>query len=131
MGGDLLAKCLECEVHPLGVRLSDVFESTNEPIIVTDTEHRIVFCNKRAEEMHGFEVGDVRGKSVIEAIVAKKHWRTAGTILEALNESNSFSGECVHLTKDGREIPGPDFNQSHFRQGRDKGRIPGDYCRHI
>jgi len=104
MSGKSLNGHLEAELELLGVDLAEIIDNANDAIIVTDIHHKIIGWNRRAQELHGFKTEDV-GKNVIDTIIPRCARKGAAGIVEALGRGDSYSGECTHVTKDGREIP--------------------------
>jgi len=105
MAGNSLAQATEKELGSLVLPHAEILEHANDAIIVTDVHHRIVIWNCRAEELYGFEKEEVLGKSVTETIVPKRRRKEAVRILTTLDHANSYSGEFLQVTKNGREIP--------------------------
>ncbi|MCZ7360340.1 MAG: ATP-binding protein [Candidatus Methanoperedens sp.] len=90
-------------------RFRSVAQSANEAIITSDLNGRIVFWNKRAQNMFGYENEDVRGRPV--ALLMPERYRDAHKKgLERLlsNGEKHIIGKMIELhglRKDGSEFP--------------------------
>jgi len=83
-------------------RLKRMIDLSQDAIIVTDAERRIVTWNLGAREMYGWEAAEVSGKVVHELLgtapaeVEKKE--------QSLRDDGWWEGELIHTHKDGRMI---------------------------
>lgn len=90
-------------------RFRSVAQSANEAIITSDLNGRIVFWNKRAQNMFGYENEDARGRPV--ALLMPERYRDAHKKgLERLlsNGEKHIIGKMIELyglRKDGSEFP--------------------------
>jgi PAS domain S-box-containing protein len=76
---------------------------TNDSIIVRDHRDRIVYWNRGAEEMYGFPAREALGK-ITHKLLRTAHPETLKSIRKQLERDNRWSGELVHIRKDGKTI---------------------------
>lgn len=105
MGGNSSAQDVEGQSRSFVLQHAEILEHANHAIIVTDTHHRVLVWNRRAEELYGFRREEATGRNLLDLIVPKRCRGKAARTVEALDGGGSFSGEFVLATKDGRKIP--------------------------
>jgi PAS domain S-box-containing protein len=105
MAGNSVTQRVEGELGSLIIPHAEILEQANDAIIVTNTDHRIVIWNRRAEELYGFKKEEALGKNVIEMIVPTHRRTKASCALKALGRGESYAGGLLHVTKEGKEIP--------------------------
>ncbi len=80
-----------------------LLDIASDAITVRDLEHRILFWNKGAERIYGWESGEVLGKSVVDLLFDG----SCPEFVEAhrvLNEHGNYKGEMQQATKSGKSI---------------------------
>lgn len=83
---------------------SDILNNVTEGIfLVRASDGLIVFTNPQFDKMFGYENGELLGKhvNVINATGEKSPEDTANGIIEELEETGMWSGEILHVKKDG------------------------------
>ena len=105
MKGNLPAQHAKRELNSVLNSHAEILEHANDAVIVTDTDRRILFWNNRAEEVYGFTREEVRGKDIVDITFTKPPLGIVTRILRALDCNGSYSGELLHRTKSGKEIP--------------------------
>ncbi|MGA7594796.1 MAG: PAS domain S-box protein [Gallionella sp.] len=83
---------------------SDILNNVMEGIfLVRARDNLIVFTNPQFDKMFGYEHGELLGKHVrvINAPGEKSPEETASEIIEALESKGTWSGEILHVKKDG------------------------------
>lgn len=84
----------------------ELLNCAQDAIMVQDLEGRIVFWNKAAERIYGWEAQEVIGARIAHRISVETReggeWRAA--IWQSILESGEWMGEAEHLTKDRRTI---------------------------
>lgn len=83
--------------------LARLLDLTNDSIIVRDHEDRIVYWNRGAEEIYGFSAKEALGK-ITHQLLKTAHPENFEKIRKKLERENRWSGELVHIRKDGREV---------------------------
>jgi len=76
---------------------------TNDSIIVRDHQDRVVYWNRGAEEMYGFSAKEAHGK-ITHELLQTAHPENLENIRKTLERNNRWSGELVHIRKDGETI---------------------------
>jgi PAS domain S-box-containing protein len=80
-----------------------LLDLSNDAIIVRDQQDRIVYWNRGAEEMYGFSAKEALGKVTHKLLKTWPSENLAG-IQRKLKRYNRWSGELVHIRKDGRKV---------------------------
>jgi PAS domain S-box-containing protein len=80
-----------------------LLDLTTDAIIVRDSQDRIVYWNRGAEEMYGFSASEALGK-ITHELLRPAHPETLKSIRKYLERDNRWSGELVHTRKDGETI---------------------------
>ena len=76
---------------------------TNDAIIVRDQQNRILYWNRGAEEMYGFSAKEAIEK-ITHELLQTTHPENLEKIRKNLERDNYWSGELVHIRKDGKTI---------------------------
>lgn len=111
-GGDVQAVCgistditerkrIEAELHQAAV----VFESTNEGIIVTDAQMRIIAVNKAYSAITGFSADEVLGKTPRFQQSGRHDEAFYQRLWDDLNRTGQWQGEIWDRHKTGEVIP--------------------------
>jgi PAS domain S-box-containing protein len=80
-----------------------LIEKATDAIIVCDLEHRIIFWNKSAERMYGYEEEEVIGRKTCEILFKVNSLRLKEAEKKVIEEGE-WKGEMTQLAKDGREV---------------------------
>ena len=80
-----------------------LLDLSNDAIIVRDYQDRIVYWNRGAEEMYGFSAKEALGK-ITHELLQTEHSENYQKIRKELERNNRWSGELVHIRKDGKTI---------------------------
>ena len=80
-----------------------LLDLTNDAIIVRDHRDRIVYWNRGAEEMYGFSAKETLGK-ITHELLQTTHPGNYRSIQKHLERDNHWSGELVHVRKDGKTV---------------------------
>src|SRR3990167_335404 len=112
-----MAKQLDALYHNMDEKIEEgikkfsaITESANDAIIVLSSPDVIHFWNKKAEEMFGYKIDEVVGKSVHDLVVPQKFREKAKGGLENFFKTGQgpVIGKVVEvfgMHKDGREFP--------------------------
>jgi PAS domain S-box-containing protein len=73
-------------------------------IIATRPDGQIVYWNRFAEELYGWQVQDVMGRNIIEIIVPKENARSAADIIACVRAGKSWTGEFTLKRRDGTHL---------------------------
>jgi PAS domain S-box-containing protein len=76
---------------------------SNEAILVRDSEDRITYWNRGAEEIYGYSQEEALGK-VSHWLLRTERPKPLAEIFKELRREGRWSGELVHRRKDGRKI---------------------------
>jgi diguanylate cyclase (GGDEF)-like protein/PAS domain S-box-containing protein len=88
--------------HDFAVRL---LASLGQPVVVVDTEFRVVYWNAGAEQTLGFSAEEILGKDVILATNITLSDEHAGEILEHLEAGEEVVEEFEFARRDGHRFP--------------------------
>jgi PAS domain S-box-containing protein len=80
-----------------------LLEKATDAIIVCDIEHHIIFWNKSAVRMYGYNEDEVIGRNACDLLFKD----SSPLLIEAekkVMEDGEWMGEMYHIAKDGREI---------------------------
>ena len=80
-----------------------LLDLSNDAIIVRDNQDRVVYWNRGAEEMYGFSAKEALGK-ITHELLQTAHPENLENIRKKLERNNRWSGELVHIRKDGETI---------------------------
>ncbi|HUP45058.1 MAG TPA: PAS domain S-box protein [Thermoanaerobaculia bacterium] len=101
-----------------------LLDSVREAVVATDTQGRITFWNRFAEELYGWKREEVVGRNFLELVPAAASTEEAAAIFEAMRRGESWSGELVEQTRSGREFSALVTNSPIFdAEGRPIGII--------
>jgi two-component system, LuxR family, sensor kinase FixL len=89
--------------------LWDILESVTDAVITIDEEHKILICNRAAEEMFGYPRGDLVGKDV-SPLIPNPHQSIHRDYVERYLNTGiprviGKARECYGLRKDGSSFP--------------------------
>ncbi len=82
-----------------------VLDQLKQPVVVVDTEDRIIMWNKQAEELYDYFFEEVVGRKLDE--IHKYSWIKTGDYDLAhisLTDYGAWEGENLHVTRDGSQI---------------------------
>ncbi|GAA4494659.1 two-component system response regulator [Pseudaeromonas paramecii] len=82
-----------------------VFEASNEAILITDRENRIISVNPMFEQLTGFKAREVLGQSPRLLGAGQEHRSLYRNLWARLQEQGAWQGELQDRRKDGREYP--------------------------
>ena len=84
-------------------RQAELLDLAHDAVILSDTEGRIAFWNKGAEDTYGFTREEATGKFVQELLQAKSDIPLKD-IVDRVNREGRWEGELVHTCKEGKEV---------------------------
>jgi PAS domain S-box-containing protein len=84
-------------------RQADLLELAHSAILVRDSEDRITFWNRAAEEMYGWTKAEAIG-NVVHSFLKTQFPVSFDRYRSALRREGRWEGELIHTTKDGRRI---------------------------
>jgi hypothetical protein len=90
-----------------------------DAILVRDLEDRVVFWNKSAERLYGWEVSEAIGQNLFE-LLRLGDPRQIEEANGALHERGEWTGDLRQITKDGKEV----LVESRWRLMRDQAGAP-------
>lgn len=89
--------------------LWDILESVTDAVVTIDEEHKVLICNRAAEEMFGYKREEIVGKDV-SPIIPNPHQNIHRDYVERYLNTGvprviGKSRECYGLRKDGSSFP--------------------------
>ncbi|MEF8823493.1 MAG: PAS domain S-box protein [Desulfohalobiaceae bacterium] len=81
--------------------LSTLIENIYDSVVVTDSSFRITYINKRAEELSGYKLEEVKGLSAFSFHADPGAPETQKQLHEAVTSGESYIGEGIKQRKDG------------------------------
>jgi PAS domain S-box-containing protein len=86
-------------------KLSWVAKETNDAVMITDTEQRIIWVNNAFVRITGYSAEEVMGKIPSQFLQGKETDReTAKYIREQLKKGEGFTAEIISYRKDGKKF---------------------------
>ena len=82
-----------------------LLDAVGEAVIATQLDGTVLYWNEAAEELYGWDAGEVLGRTVDEITPAKVSRSEAEQIMDQLRRGESWSGEFLVQDKAGREFP--------------------------
>jgi len=82
-----------------------MLSSMADSVITTDADFTITSWNLAAERMFGRRADEVLGKTLVDVADIEYQNTTREEALAAIRELGFWSGELVHINRDGRRIP--------------------------
>jgi diguanylate cyclase (GGDEF)-like protein/PAS domain S-box-containing protein len=83
-----------------------MLDAVGEAVIATDPAGAITYWNAAAEEIYGYSTAEARGRSLDELIVPDPSHEQAQRLMAAVGSGQSWTGEILVRSHDGREFPG-------------------------
>ncbi len=80
-----------------------LLQEVSEAIISTDLEFRILTWNKAAEELYGWEAGEVTGKIFREVIASEYERGSDEEVIQTIAGKGRWEGEVIQTTKSGQK----------------------------
>ncbi|MEO8266961.1 MAG: SpoIIE family protein phosphatase [Ilumatobacteraceae bacterium] len=81
-----------------------VIDELPRAIIVTTADGRIVLWNRQAEQLYGWERGEVLGRQISEVLIALPDREQADEILGAVRAGEMWSGDFTVVRRDGETV---------------------------
>ena len=84
---------------------SRILSHVSDPLVATDSEGRIIYCNQAAEQLYCIQSEQILGQP--ETVAYGVRWSNPSdeaAAREALNSTGSWRGELVHLNRSAKEI---------------------------
>lgn len=81
-----------------------LLDITTDAVLVKDLNEHICFWNKGAENLYGWQVEEVIGKSIRQLLYAPETFPQLQNILNSLAEYDFWQGELQQLTRQGKKI---------------------------
>jgi len=84
---------------------AEVFESSNEAILITDMDGDIVRTNRAFKSVTGYEDSDLMGKNLSSLCTEQQTEQFYHTLLDSVSRSGYWQGEVWHRKKTGEAYP--------------------------
>lgn len=80
-----------------------LLDIATDAIIVRDLDHKIIFWNKGAERLYGWQATDILGKNCQELLYKGKSVQL-DTALKSIFNKGQWQGDLEQITKDGKNL---------------------------
>jgi len=84
---------------------ASLLDQVNNGVLATNTEGKIVYWNKFAEELHGWKKEEVLGRFITDFLVAEGSIIDPEEYIREFQKNGRWSGELILLRKDGTRFP--------------------------
>jgi two-component system cell cycle sensor histidine kinase/response regulator CckA len=82
---------------------ASLLDNAQDAILVCDLKYQILYWNKGAERMYGWELNEVLGKSIVDVLFGgTERWLEEAHL--ALQDAGEWKTEARHKTKDGQKL---------------------------
>ncbi len=82
-----------------------LLDSIEEAVIATDLDGKILYWNRFAEKMYGWDAAEVLGRNILDVTPAEQSAAEAAGILNRLMAGQSWTGEIMLRNRDGVSFP--------------------------
>jgi two-component system sensor kinase FixL len=94
---------------PSEALLTDILESVTDAVVTIDEDHKVLLCNKAAEEMFGFKCSEIVGQDA-SPLIPNPHQSVHRSYLDRYLETGiprviGKARECYGLRRDGTSFP--------------------------
>ncbi len=90
---------------PTGASLATrLLNAVNQAVIATDLDGTIVYWNRYAEQLYGWDALEVLGRQILEVTPSGLSRKQAAAIFNALRRGETWSGELLLRRRDGSEF---------------------------
>jgi PAS domain S-box-containing protein len=93
---------------------------SNDSILIRDEQDRIVYWNQGAESLYGWRREEAIGR-ISRELFQTEYSTPLEQIISTIQCTGRWSGELIHITRDGRQV----FIESRWSQEREPGGKPG------
>ena len=87
--------------HQLLHMQAQILEAVEQAIIVTDVDGRILYWNRAAEHLYGWQATEVIGRSILDVTPTAMSQEQAAEILPHLQHGEKWAGEFLVQHKNG------------------------------
>jgi PAS domain S-box-containing protein len=94
----------EEELRKQKAHFEKLFELAPEPIVLRDTENRILRVNREFTKLFGFTAEEALGRNISELIVPDGFWDESQELRDALKRGERVDAELVRKRKDGKKL---------------------------
>ena len=84
--------------------LSSAVEQSSEGIALVGLDGTLLYLNKAAARMHGYEPAELIGKN-LEVLHSSEHMPVVHMAVQRILETGNFAGEIWHVRRDGEVFP--------------------------
>jgi PAS domain S-box-containing protein len=78
-----------------------LLDMVEQAIIATDLEGKIIYWNRLAEKLYGWQASEALGRNIVDVTPSETTKEQAAEIMSHLNEGRSWSGEFLVQRRDG------------------------------
>lgn len=112
-------KRLENELRESKQQYESLFNSIRDPILVTDTDRRIINCNPAFTELFGYELAEIEGKHTKYVYESEADFEEMGEALAGHTDDPTFTHTVTYEKKSGQTFPG-ETNVFYLRDADDE-----------
>jgi two-component system NtrC family sensor kinase len=84
--------------------LGSVTQQVSDSIMITDPEFRIDYMNRAAQDLFGYSIDEIRGKTLLDFHIAPQNKRISQKVRESVNHGKVWCQTIEKQCKDGRII---------------------------
>jgi len=84
---------------------ASLLDAVEQAVVATDREGRVSFWNRFAEELYGWEPGEVRGRPLTEILTFLRPGQEHGDVCDQCLRCVSWTGEVEAVRRDGSRFP--------------------------
>jgi PAS domain S-box-containing protein len=99
-------KRLEEDLRETKNRYKSLFDSIQDPILVADTNRRIINCNPAFTELFGYELEEIEGKHTKYVYASEEEYDELGDAIAGHMSDPEFSHTVDYERKSGQTFPG-------------------------
>jgi len=84
---------------------AQLLNAVNNAVIATDTNNKVVYWNKMAEELYGWRESEALGRDIMELTIFEMSAQQAREIIENISKGEKWSGDFICRHKSGKKSP--------------------------
>ena len=84
--------------------IEKILSSITDAVITTDSQFKIINCNKAAEKLYGFNTETIKGTDLATAVRTQVDKNELVRIRQEMQTTGVWKGEVMHLDAEGKEI---------------------------
>ena len=121
-----LAELARKQLHSIILVQSQLLDLTSDPIIVRDSEDRIIYWNQGAERLYGWTKDEALGQRT-HTLLKTEFPKPLDEVLSELNNTGRWRGELAHTTKNGGTVVVASSWTLHDERDRQRAVLEANY----